>query len=365
MNSKIKKGSLFICVALVAVVFGVFYFLVMTDTGGPQGQNRIQPGGISVNAVPDTAGQETGSPLIRDSEQSGSLKGKFDEMGISLEDQFVKELRKYYGQSISEKATQASIYDIRNSIIGSHPEGRAFFYKVLKRAFPDYADEIMETLDKLDVYHQWLKENEPLLSQMTEHERLAALWGKRIELFGEDAKEIWIDEVLATDARRAKMMDVLDFINEAPDTTVEEKLGLYQNVLQEIYEGSPEEYFLTQKPILAKVFFSIDSVQDELKQMDPDQRQMAINKIRREMGFAQQHVEEMEKRDAERNQRWDVGLKYMEARKKVVSEIEGAEKEEKLKALREEYFKDEAKTIELEEKDDFFRYERPRYYGRN
>lgn len=78
-----------------------------------------------------------------------------------------------------------------------------------------------------------------------------------------------------------------------------------------------------------------------------------------------EHLEEMEKRDAERNRRWDIGLNYMEARKSVVSEFEGPEQEEKLKVLREEFFKDEAKTIELEEADDFFRYERPRYYGRN
>lgn len=73
----------------------------------------------------------------------------------------------------------------------------------------------------------------------------------------------------------------------------------------------------------------------------------------------------MEKRDAERNQRRDVGLKYMAAREKVVSQFEGAEQEEKLKEIREEFFKDEAKTIELEEADEFFRFERPRYYGRN
>ena len=71
-------------------------------------------------------------------------------------------------------------------------------------------------------------------------------------------------------------------------------------------------------------------------------------------------------RDADNNQRWDVGLKYMAERKKVVEEFQGPEQQEKLKALREQYFKDEAQTIQLEEeKDGFFRFERPRFYGRN
>jgi hypothetical protein len=287
-------------------------------------------------------------------------------MGFSLEDQLVKELQKYYGATISEKSTQASIYDIRKKIVGSRPDGRDFFYKVLKRAFPDLADEIMATLDKLDLYHQWQLENDAVLAQMTEDARMAALWEKRIDLFGEDAKEIWVDEVMATDSRKAKMLDTLEFINGSADTTMEEKFQLYQDSLEETYKGTPEAYFLDQKPILAKIFFSIDSVQNELKQMSPDQRQMEINRIRQEMGFTEEMVKEMEKVDADNNQRWHVGLKYMEERKRVVEQFDGPEEQAQLKTLREKYFQNEAQTIELEEENDgFFRFERPRYYGRN
>jgi hypothetical protein len=84
------------------------------------------------------------------------------------------------------------------------------------------------------------------------------------------------------------------------------------------------------------------------------------------MGFSEESVKEMEKVDADNNQRWDVGLKYMEERKQVVSQFQEEQQKEKLKALREKYFGDEAQTIQLEEENDgFFRFERPRYYGRN
>lgn len=74
----------------------------------------------------------------------------------------------------------------------------------------------------------------------------------------------------------------------------------------------------------------------------------------------------MEKLDAKRNERWKTGLEYMAEREKVVVEYEGEQQKEKLTALREKYYKHEAKTIELEEeKDGFFRFNRPRYYGRN
>jgi hypothetical protein len=56
----------------------------------------------------------------------------------------------------------------------------------------------------------------------------------------------------------------------------------------------------------------------------------------------------------------------MEERKKVVEAFDGPEEKAQLKALREKYFQDEAQTIEFEEENDgFFRFERPRYYGRN
>jgi argininosuccinate lyase len=209
-------------------------------------------------------------------------------------------------------------------------------------------------------------ENDAVLAQMTEEQKMVALWEKRIELFGEDAREIWVDEMMATDSRKAKMLDTLEFINGSTDTSIGEKLQLYQESLEDTYKGTPEAYFLDQKPILAKIFFSIDSVQNELKQMRPEDRQMEINKIRREMGFTEEMVKEMEKVDADNNQRWDVGLKYMEERKSVVDRFDGEEEKTQLQALREKYFRDEAQTIQLEEENDgFFRFERPRYYGRN
>jgi hypothetical protein len=233
------------------------------------------------------------------------------------------------------------------------------------RAFPSYTDEILETLDRLDQYNQWLEDNKRILSQMSATERNAALWAKRRELFGDDAEKIWSGDLLATEARKVKMQDTLALLNKSDNTTIDEKLDVYQGTLHETYKGTPEEFFLNQNSIMAKIFFSIDSVQDQLKQLSPDQRQAEINKIRTKMGFTQEQVEELAKTDAENEQRWDTGLKYMQERDTIVNEFQEPEREEHLNALREKYFKDEAKTIELEEKDFFFRFKRPHIYGRN
>jgi hypothetical protein len=281
-------------------------------------------------------------------------------------DQFVRELRRYYGKTISGKATQASLYDLRNSIMGSRPDkGRELFYGILKRAFPEHADVIMATLDKIDQYKRWIEDNKAALSRMSETERLAALQKKRVELFGEDAQQIWTGEELATEARRAKMQDTLAVLNESDDTTMDEKIEVYQDSLRETYQGTPEGFILDQGPLLSKVFFSIDSVQDELKQMTPRDRQEEINRIRQKMGFTQEQVESMARRDADNELRWEAGLQYMQDREAAVQQYEGARLEERLSELREQYFDDEADTIAREEKDGFYRFKRPHIYGRN
>jgi len=281
-------------------------------------------------------------------------------------DRIVHELQKYYGGTISDKATQASIIGVRDLVEGARPaDGRALFLAILQRSFPDYSGDIMETLDKLDEYNRWLEENKERLLRMSAAERAAAMWEKRKELFGEDAERIWSGEMLAAEARNAQVQDTIVMLNESTDTSIDEKLHMYRDILRETYEGSPEEYILEQNELLSKVFFSMDSVQEELKQMSPEQRQAEIDRIRGEMGFTGNQIESMARRDADNQRRWDIGLEYMEERGRIVREFQGREQEERLKALRERYFLDEAGTIELEEKDGFFRFERPRIYGRN
>lgn len=281
-------------------------------------------------------------------------------------DQYVKELRKYYGGTITEKATQAALIGLRDYFMAAQPgKGSSRFLALLRRAFPDHADDIMQTLANLDRYERWLEDNRAMLLRMSPEERLAALWEKRTELFGEDAREIWSGEMLAAEARREKVRDTLAVLNDSRDTSMDDKLDLYRDVLHEAYEGSPEMYVLDQKELLTKVFFSIDSVQDELRRMGPEERRREIDRIRRKMGLTEEQVASMARRDADRELRWEVGLQYMKDRDAAVQRYQGPELEERLAELRRQYFDDEAGTIELEERGGFFRFRRPHIYGRN
>lgn len=350
-----KKTLVIVCALLLLGVIIIFSLSIISpqkdtyvfeDLPRPPGQGNAPASETHAPAAPDAA---------------NPIQGE-----MSVEDRLVAELKKYYGTTIANKSTQAILLKVRDYILSLYPEdGEARFYSILKRAFPELADEIMVTLKKLDQYNRWLKENELLLAEMNELERKGTLWEKRRELFGDDADEIWSEEVFAYEERQQTMKDTIRLLDESYDTTIAEKLDIYLDSLNETYKDSPEAYFLENRGLLAKVFFGIESVQKELKEMTPDLRQAEINKIRREMGYTQTQIEEQEKMDAYRNSRWENGLKYMADRDALVNQYQGPELEEKLKSLREEYFKHEAKTIMLEENDGFFRYQRPRVYGRN
>jgi hypothetical protein len=362
MGNKIKIAA----AGVGIVITMIFCYLFLLDT-----DREIA---LAPQTIPTPA---DGSPAAAPSDQknisspglspAAGLPGITPEANqIAIKDKIVKELQKNYGDTISKTSTQAILYGIKKYILSIFPDdGEKTFSEIIKRAFPDFADAIFATIKKLDNYNEWLADNESLLAQMSESEKNAALWEKREALFGEAAKEIWSGELLATDARKKTMQDTMAVLQESRDTTIEEKLEMFNAALHETYDNSPEEFILEYKDMSAKVFFSLDSVQEELKKLPPDQRQFEMNKIRREMGFSQEDIEKMEEYDAVRNQRWEVGLQYMTERDAVVAESQGPEQEEKLNALREKYFQDEAQTIELEEKDDFFRFKRERVYGRN
>lgn len=188
---------------------------------------------------------------------------------------------------------------------------------------------------------------------------------QEFKLFGDDAEDIWSEEVARYEQRKMDVRDTIARLDDSNDTTIYEKLDEYQNSLNRAYEDSPEAYVLQNKDLLAKVFFGLNSVQNELKEMDPDQRKLEINSIRNEMGYTQAQIEKLEDFDDYRNRRWDNGLAYMEERDRIVRELEGPELETAINELRETYFKHEAKTIRIEEEDGFFRYTRKRVYGRN
>jgi hypothetical protein len=113
------------------------------------------------------------------------------------------------------------------------------------------------------------------------------------------------------------------------------------------------------------MYFRLESVQQDLENMPPLDRQQALAKSRRQLGYTESSISELAKQDEAKELRWKNGYEYMAHRDQLATSYEGADLQQRLRGLRTEYFNHEAATIEAEEKSGFMRYERPRVYGSN
>lgn len=151
----------------------------------------------------------------------------------------------------------------------------------------------------------------------------------------------------------------------AADEPLEIRLDLYLASLRRALEASGNEALLAHGGVFTEHFLRLAPVQEDLAALSPAARADALARIRREMGFDPEQVERMARVDAERQARWDAGLAYMEERGRLARTFEGEALEEELRLLRERHFGRTAATIGREETQGFFRFERPRVYGRN
>ena len=276
---------------------------------------------------------------------------------IVFENFAVQSLRKLLGDTLSTKKHYTDLMRFRDYLMTHHSENwEVLLDRIVSKAFPETADEILRTLSLLDEYHDWLKYSNEMLSELSYREMKEALLNKRMELFGEEAAgKIWEGETGIDHIR-----DTLAIMEEAYTTTIEEKLNLYTSALMEERQDGAENL-----SSYLSGFLNMESVQDELKQMSPAERAQSLREIRRTLGYSDKIIEKLESMDAYREQRWENGLSYMRDREMIFQNSEGAEIEEALKTLREQYFGREASTIEAEEASGFFRYRRRRVYGRN
>ncbi|MFD2231421.1 hypothetical protein [Alkalimarinus sediminis] len=289
--------------------------------------------------------------------------------GVSTTDAFntqlAQELYTKYGDKIEHLAVQANLFKVREFVIGRYPEdGRNRFSTIIQMAFPDHASSIMNIIALMEQYTQWLAENYRLLNDMPPLERDGHLWEKRRALFGESAEIIWSDERELLAQKQRNVQQEIHRLGTDTDLSIDEKLYQLTTTLSENYGDLAQEMAI-DPGMIASVFFGFDSVQQTLKSLSPQERQQEINRVRQQLGYSDAQIELAEKKDQIRNQRWTNGLSYMAEREALTNQLEGDALNSALSELRESYFKREAYTIAKEEESGFYRYARPRVYGRN
>jgi hypothetical protein len=231
----------------------------------------------------------------------------------------------------------------------------------LKKVFPEMYDELAAMLRNRVDYEKWVKDNASYLRGLSDKERRSAMWDARNRLFGkETAERIWASEL-----KNQALADTLAALDASPGANLTQKLSTYKQRLHEIHGEQTESYLERHRQETMNRFLDLSTVQQELSAMTPQERSQSLRTIRKEMGLDEEALKRWDELDRTRDARWDAGAKYMAEREILAKQLSGPELEVKLQELRARYFGSEAEIIGQEEAGGFFRFERPRQWGRN
>lgn len=282
--------------------------------------------------------------------------------------EIIRKLKNQYSNQIHHIHIQAKLITIREPLINQLEAPIEKNMKaVLTAAFPSHENSILHVWSRMDEYQEWLTTQNRTLMELNALSRNGMLWEKRNQLFPIAAHDIWNEEQDNYETAQLNFHSTIDQLDKSHNVPMNERIER----LQMSFQQADNAFIRTlgqqtgiHKNTIASVLFGLTSVQDELKILDPEHRQFEIDAIRRELGYDEESIIKMSITDRKREQRWSNGYAYMESREQLIAS-NAQPIESQLNALRNQFFGNSAKTIELEEANGFYRFQRPRYYGRN
>jgi len=359
--SSTKKYTFFIVlsVLLLLTAFVLYQWLPGFLFKAPEAANDLQPPAYLA------------SPTSDETRQPGLPFGPTTKQSVSEIETMVQELAQKFQRQLAAQihliAVQVSLKALRDDLRQVYPEqGDKLFEQIITLAFPEFVQAILQSIALMDQYDAWLQSMLLDLNEMNAFEQQGVLWAKRRELFGDAANQIWQAEISAEQERQLTMRRTMEMLDKAYNMQMEERLYLLKTNFEESYADKLQNMVVDPKGVLAQVFFGLDAVQQDLAKLPAEERQSQINDIRKSMGFSEEQIANLAEADQEREKRWQNGYAYMAERQKAAAQFSGDELTQELDALREKFFAHEANTIKKEEEElQFFRYSRPRVYGRN
>tara|TARA_R110002167_G_scaffold34733_7_gene111004 strand:+ start:223 stop:1275 length:1053 start_codon:yes stop_codon:yes gene_type:complete len=349
-----KKWKLLVAIVLTAAT--IIVYITITNT--------LSVSNTSIDASSERSSYALDSAKVDPSGIHSSISSLASDHE-TFESELIAKLQTAYGESIQALNVQANLINVKQYVLKYDPiDGNERFIRIIRAAFPEYAASILDIIARLEIYNEWIIENQIVLNELSEQMQQGTIWEKRRELFGADAELIWSDELAELSQKQTKMHDVFSQLDQATSMTIEETLYQLRTAISENHEGSAQELFANGGK-LARALFDLESVQQTLKSLPEEERQVKINQVRRELGYSEEQILKLQERDAKRNKKWDNGLQYMSERTILLETTSTADLPAALRVLREKYFEEDAITIEKEEESDFWRFKRPRKYGIN
>ena len=230
----------------------------------------------------------------------------------------------------------------------------------LRYAFPDIAEDLIAKYYGLQEYEQWLASLTDTMEFGSQQERRQAMWDKRLQLFGEEAYQIW-EAALKTDQFDAKMVELAQL-----NGTFEQKQEHYFDALNGVFGEQAVAADAPHKAQKMINFLELDNVQQDLRNMSREQQSTVLRNFRSKIRLDDAALSRWDELDAQRVERRVKGESYMAQRERLASHFEGAELDARVEALQVDVFGEtDAEFIRKEERSGYYRFREPQKIGIN
>jgi lipase chaperone LimK len=274
----------------------------------------------------------------------------------------ILQLRKKYGGKLDGIPLRLEVItNLRDLLQKLYPEDwQARLLRILAAAFPDLARDLLDLFAKLMRYEEWLEKILPQMQFDSAAARQQAVWGKRVELFGDAAYEIW-----AYERREEKLRVTLQELS-ASTAPFGEKSKSYIAALRDTYGPNVIGPNAPHRSQNMTRFLELQGIQQDLKSVPVAERKARLREFRAAMGLDEAALKRWDELDEERDTVRATGDVYMAERAKLEALPPGPERDARLQALQDRLFGPaEAVFLRNEEASGFYRFKTPQTLGVN
>lgn len=188
-----------------------------------------------------------------------------------------------------------------------------------------------------------------------------SFWEKRDELFGKAADEIWQSE-----ERNYRLTESLKWIDDQ-NGTPQSKARSFVGAIESTYGRQAPVMMAQHRQEITDHFMRLSSVQEDLSQLTPGQRNQTLTRIRKTLGMDTPALTRWHQLDESRDTLWQKGHSYETRRSQLMEQLPpGPERSQALNQLRRSLFGPVmADTLANEEASGFHRFEQPRVFGQD
>ncbi|GEM_PF-1065849 len=359
-ETNVNKKKLLISITIIGItaVLVVVTRVAFTPAGGDPGRPGKPDKGVS---LPDFFGLTS---IFR--EDMDLKRVIADDPEIEM---IIGMMKERYGKKLSDKRMQIRLVGglIRHLKRKNPYDWKDRIRAVIAAEFSEYSTELMEKIEKLDEFNNYLKEHRGELQAMGPDDRKEAMMSKRREIFGPEYEEIWDREITA-----GKISDMLGRLDGRSDLSPYDKMRAFSAFAKSLYpessdisSGKSDDEIMVRNYELVNNFLEMESVQSDLGSMAPDERARFLKDLRQSMGMKEDVVRKMAEVDAAMDRMWENAPAYTRERSEIVANHTGAERERKLDEARKKYFGANAGIIKMEEDTlNVNRFQFPRRWGR-